>query len=241
MRSFQKWRRGWGEEGDCLFFNQKVKGWQLFLWAVIQQITSACKQTRLKEVLVVLIPQNLPLPLSKALQMGGLCSCRAHAPRTFQSAVPQETAGSGHTGRAERDLSLLPSSHKATLKSELVEVTGSSTNSTPLSLPRFVWPARGLGYSCPQSPAKQGGQRYLPKSFVLTTAFSMLLRSEAWWRFISLRVTEEQRKLLRAFCNVSSLHGEEDVGRIFLAGTQTQRENPLLGALKGSKYLTINI
>lgn len=104
---------------------------------------------------------------------------------------------------------------------------------------------RGLVIHVLKSPAKQGGQKYLPKSFVLTRIFSVLPMGEAQWDYISFCATEDKRKLLRAFFNVRRDLAFSTQRKILVelscAGRQTQREKTLLSTLKGSKYsLTIN-
>lgn len=146
----------------------------------------------------------------------------------------------------KRDTHLLPTSHKAALNSKLVEVPGSSTNTPPPSVPHFFNLNRGLVIHVLKSPARQGGQKYLPTSFVLTRILSVLPMSEARWDYISLCAIGNKRKLLRACCNVSrdpaSCTQRKILVGLSCTGKQTERGKALLYALKGSKHsLRINM
>lgn len=142
-----------------LFLIRKRRAGSWLPWAIIQQSTSACKQMGLQRVLTVLTQQNLPLPLSKALPLHRRWMVPAVpalpvpssplSPRKWLKGRPffhrllmEVDRKAGHR-EAEASCQVHRKQHW------IVNSWSSSTKAAQLSLPHFVWPEQGLGYSCP--------------------------------------------------------------------------------------------
>jgi len=204
---------------NVLFLIRKWRAGSWLPWAIIQQSTSACKQLRLKQVLKVQIQQNLPhIPTTAVpapLMFSSLLSLRKRLKsRLSFCSLVMEVDRKAEKRKIYFSCQALTKPHWIASSSRCQAAAKRSTTfSPPLCL---TWAGDWLLMPLSLQPSRV--DKSICQRALYWSEYSLPM-SEVWWDYISLCDTEDKRKFLGAFCNVSrdsAFCTQEDVGRTFL-------------------------